>query len=349
MLLLVGPSTHRAGGVSTWFRLVTDGLRARGDSQWAHFVTDKPHGGVAALTTRIAAGAVLAGALKRELGRARPRVVHIACGSGWSLREAAVHGALARTVGARAVLHLHAASLDRQWRQSPLERPLLRRVLGAADAVAVLSPGIRAWLIGRGLPPRRIHVVPNGVPVPGPRAAVSPSEPMRWLVVGTVEERKGIDDLAAALSALPAPDRARVEVRWIGPIPPGTSPPEIAGLRCTGPAPNAVVLEALRGTHGLILPSRREGLPFALLEAMALGVPVLGTRVGAITELLEGGAGTLVAPRDPGALSRAIAAHLRSPSGLTAQGLAGRARVLERHQIAHTLGALDRLWGGLGR
>jgi glycosyltransferase involved in cell wall biosynthesis len=62
-----------------------------------------------------------------------------------------------------------------------------------------------------------------------------------------------------------------------------------------------------------VMPSRNEGLPMALLEAMFAECPVVGTRVGGMPDLLEGGRlGGLVDPEDAPALSDAIAIFLRS-------------------------------------
>ena len=353
MLLLVGPSTDRPGGVATWFRLVTTALARRGDHGWSHFVTDKAHGGHGSLVTRLADAGQVVKRLRARLVDAPPDIVHIAWGSGWSFREAAVHGALARRAGARVVIHLHAASLERWWRRGAAERPLIRRVLGSADAVAVLSPGIRDWLVARGVPPARLAVVPNGVPVPPERPPVPLGPPIRLLVVGSVGPRKGVLDLMSALEAIEPGRRSELQIRWIGPgderLDGWRRRGEPLGLTFTGPASPEEVDSALTNVHGLLLPSRREGLPFALLEAMAKAVPVLSTNTGAIGELLEDGAGVLVPPGAPPALASALLAWLADPSALAAIGAAGRRRVLARHRLDDTMEALDRLWAGLGQ
>ncbi len=315
-------------------------------------MTDKRSSGRGPMPARLLDGGTTAGRLRAALQDLRPQIVHIACGSGWSFREAAVHAALARRAGARVVLHLHAASLEQWWHSSAVQRPLIRRVLGAADAVAVLSPGIRDWLAARGVPAARLWVVPNGVPVPAPRVAPTAEPPLRLLVVGSVEPRKGVQDLIAALRGCPPAVRSGLQVRWIGPEQGrlGAWQARAAGLPITftGAAPPDAVQEALRTAHALLLPSRREGLPFALLEAMAVGVPVLATDTGAIGELLEGGAGVVVPPAAPAAITAALQTWVGDPTALLAQGEAGRARILARHGIEHTMQGLDAVWTALG-
>jgi glycosyltransferase involved in cell wall biosynthesis len=64
----------------------------------------------------------------------------------------------------------------------------------------------------------------------------------------------------------------------------------------------------LEGCDAFLLPSHAEGLPYALLESMAAGVPVIATPVGAIPDVVADGIhGLLVAPRDPRALANALA------------------------------------------
>jgi glycosyltransferase involved in cell wall biosynthesis len=76
-----------------------------------------------------------------------------------------------------------------------------------------------------------------------------------------------------------------------------------------------------------VLPSLFEGLPLAVLEAMAAGKPVVATDVGGTAEaVLNGETGLIVPPRDAGALAMAIRRVLDKPEWATAMGAAGRER-----------------------
>jgi glycosyltransferase involved in cell wall biosynthesis len=79
------------------------------------------------------------------------------------------------------------------------------------------------------------------------------------------------------------------------------------------------------------LPSHREGFPNVVLEAAAMRLPVVTTRVpGCIDAVEEGRTGFVVAPRDAGALASAIHAYLLDPALRRRHGAAGRERVLAR-------------------
>jgi len=91
----------------------------------------------------------------------------------------------------------------------------------------------------------------------------------------------------------------------------------------------------------LLLPSRWEGMPYAVLEAMAAGLPVVATRVDGASDLvLPGKSGELVDVGDVAGMARALAALLTlGAAELAALGAAGRGRVLAGYTIAHMVRA----------
>jgi glycosyltransferase involved in cell wall biosynthesis len=94
-----------------------------------------------------------------------------------------------------------------------------------------------------------------------------------------------------------------------------------------------------------VLCSHNEGSPVSLIEAMAAGTPVVGTRVGGIPDLVEDGVtGCLVPPGEPGPLAEAIVALLEAPERRRALGAAGQRRVRLRHGAEHLLARIDSLY-----
>jgi glycosyltransferase involved in cell wall biosynthesis len=97
-----------------------------------------------------------------------------------------------------------------------------------------------------------------------------------------------------------------------------------------------------------VLPSLFEGLPLAVLEAMAAGVPVVGTRVcGTAEAVRDGCTGRLVAPRDPAALAGAILEVLECPALAACWGAAGRRRVRRHFSARRMARATARVYGEL--
>ena len=101
----------------------------------------------------------------------------------------------------------------------------------------------------------------------------------------------------------------------------------------------------------VVLPSRSEGLPFALLEAMVLAKPVVATRVGGNPEVVEDGrTGLLVPPENSAALARAVLFLLDHPAEAAAMGQRGYLRVLRDFSLTRSVGALQELyWSAASR
>lgn len=106
------------------------------------------------------------------------------------------------------------------------------------------------------------------------------------------------------------------------------------------------VREAILGARALVLPSFGEGLPVVLMEALALGRPVVATRIAGVPELVEDGvAGWLVPAGDEDALLCALRKALAAPAEqLLRMGRAGRAAVRERHDAAREAAKLAELF-----
>lgn len=270
--------------------------------------------------------------------RERTRIVHIHTIQFFGFWRDCIHMFGARLLGCRVLLHSHGASFD-QWAESmgPLRRALLRACLEVADGVIVLTEGWRRRL--EPFAPRaRWHVVPNAVPVP-PKANDTGVSPPRFLFLGDWTPRKGVGDLVTATaSALERGFSGRVELAGAEKEPGqlDSLKRQVVGSPC---APAVHILgtlslaekeEALARACCLVLPSYAEGLPMAILEAMAHGIPVIATRVGAIHEAVrEGVEGFLIEPGNPEQLALAM---MRIAGDLTLRQQMGKAarRRIER-------------------
>ena len=129
-----------------------------------------------------------------------------------------------------------------------------------------------------------------------------------------------------------------------------------ARVRMLGMVPHAELLRLYRerAVDCVALPSLdlgegvHEGISVALIEAMAHGVPVISTRTGGLTELLEGGAGLMVRPADAGALAGALERLLTSPRLRVELGQAGRRRVEAEFDVTRVADELARRFAGAG-
>jgi glycosyltransferase involved in cell wall biosynthesis len=188
-------------------------------------------------------------------------------------------------------------------------------------------------------------VIPNGVRLDRPqrRHPAVPAGPAIVLAVGRLRAPKDFVTLVAATAQL-APDVACVHIVGDGPDRPAVER-EIARHRLEE---RVVLLGEREDVAGLlasadvfVLPSRSEGMPMSVLEAMAAGLPVVASAVGGVPELvIDGETGTLVAPGDPDALARALGALVADPAARARLGAAARARAeaefgIEANRQAH--------------
>jgi glycosyltransferase involved in cell wall biosynthesis len=164
----------------------------------------------------------------------------------------------------------------------------------AAVSQAVAEEAVRWFGVSRG----RIEIVPNGV---DEFFTPDGGEDDYVLFVGTIEPRKGLDDLLAVWDSLPHP-RPRLilcgDAGW-GDV----QLPRDAEV--TGYVDRARLRELYRHARAFVYPSRYEGFGIPPLEAMACGAPVIATRTGAIPEYANGAA-LLVDPGDRDALRDAL-------------------------------------------
>jgi len=183
----------------------------------------------------------------------------------------------------------------------------------SADAVCPVSASLRDTVAG--LAPRaRLLVMPNPVDERrfSPPEAGRKEGPVRVLVVAALVPVKGVDVLIEAVSGLAA-RRRDLRVTIIGDGPERSAyvrRVQEAGMgeliQLAGRRSRAEVAEAMQDADLLVAPSRWETFSVSVAEALCSGLPVLGTRAGALPELVDESNGRLVEPGDPVALAAAL-------------------------------------------
>lgn len=140
----------------------------------------------------------------------------------------------------------------------------------------------------------RIEVIPNGVDVGRfcPADAPPQNGPLRVLFSGNLTRRKGAD-LLAEIARLAGPD---VAIHYTTGARAGIGDPRWAGLHPVGRVPHEEMPALYRCFDALLLPTVREGMSLALLEAMASGLAVVASDTASNPELIESGAGGLLCP-----------------------------------------------------
>ena len=183
-----------------------------------------------------------------------------------------------------------------------------------------------------GVSEQRIHDVRNGVELP--ERPVRRARPARseLLFVGRCgDPNKGLEYLLEAMALLPHDVGLRVLDYFpaFTPLEKRIQALNLAGrVRFTGKVSSEELARAYRDAAAVVLPSLFEGFGLPAIEALAAGTPIVASRAGALPEVIaDAGAGTLVPPRDPAALAKAISELLAGWADAHEQALAARPRI----------------------
>jgi len=356
-VLVLGPDRGVISGVATHLNLLLGSALAR-RFNLVHFQVGsegRKEGRVGMLARLIASPFRLAAAIART----GASIVHL----NPSLDPKAYwrdlsHLLAAKLCGARVVYQIHGGAPSLLCGSNRLLSGPMRRVLRATlhwpDVVVVLSRAVLEEM--RALAPEQdVRLVPNAIdcaPFVGSRRAAE--GPLRLFHIGRLVKTKGAFETVQGLALARArgvdarlviagdgPDLTRLQqtVHELG---------LAAHVTFAGPAFGQRKAGLLAEADVFLLPSYREGLPYALLEAMAAGVVPVATRVGAIPDVVADGVhGVLVPSRDPKAIAQAIAALDADRAGLARMGAASRERVLTAYSIERLVDDFAALYSSL--
>ncbi len=236
-----------------------------------------------------------------------------------------------------------------------------RRLFDAGDMFLPVCKYFEQKLIQLGCPKAKIVVLPSGIDCTVfpfiPRQLV-PGDRVRIVTVGRCVEKKGMEYAIRAVAQL-AKDVSRVEYSIVGDGPLRESLEQLIGslgmtasIKVLGWKRQDEVIEILKTTHVMLAPSvtaadgNEEGIPNAVKEGMAMGLPVVSTQHAGIPELVDDGAsGLLVAERNVEALVAALRRLIARPERWPSMGRAGRDRVEERYNAEPLNDRLVEIYG----
>jgi glycosyltransferase involved in cell wall biosynthesis len=206
--------------------------------------------------------------------------------------------------------------------QLPALRPQIQKGLQRAQCVITVSEALRERVIELGIAPERVLTQHNGVD--GKKFKIRSKEAIRQELklsttrpficyVGRLGQEKGLDVLLDAMHALATSGRGDIDLHLIG----GGEQEEnlraqVARLKLEsqvhfhGMRPHDEIPLWVSAGDLLCLPSRREGCPNVVLEALASGRPVVASHVGGLPELIQSDNGILVPSENPAALAQAL-------------------------------------------
>ncbi len=228
-----------------------------------------------------------------------------------------------------------------------------------AKAFIGVSDDMAKNLIKRGIKPERVFTVRNGIDLAAVKSSADPAavkqkhgiDPKLRLIgtVGRLVEVKGHADLVASMPLVlrKVPNAALVIVgdgRCLEPLRAQAEALKIQD-RVFFPGRIKEPYDLMKACEVGVFPSHAEAIGLALLEFMALEVPIIATNVGGIPEVITSNQiGVLVSPKDPKALGEAISALMQDKTLLEKLGRNGRKRVEDEFTVQRMISDTEKIW-----
>jgi len=282
----------------------------------------------------------------------RGHLMHVNLSERLSLWRKGAFIMLGNWFGIPVIIHLHGAEFAEYVRAGGDRRKqFARALLGRAHKLIVLGSYWRTFLTGElGVDAEKIVVLCNAVPDMGTRKSRNEGEECRILFLGVLGERKGVPTLLQALAQPVMKSlRWRMIVAGNGVAENYKTMAKELGIAERVEFPGLLAepqaRAALEKTDIFVLPSRQEGLPMAILEAMSYGCAVVATPVGSIPDAVIHEKTGLLVPVDGTAQLALALSRLISDASCCAQLGAQARRVFEeKFSIAAYNNALERVY-----
>ena len=294
-----------------------------------------------------------------ELARFRPAIVHVHTAPYWVFWETAVYVTVCRLVRVPCALQLHYSFRLFYSACSSVTRWLVRAVLRLATTFVVICKEDLGFLREIGADRVAAVYLPNCVDAGAlragsccePEAGRGGVAPEVLFLGGSDCRRKGLPELLAAIPAVAA-RQPEAKFRLVA-VPPDLVEsllPAEHRSRCVvdGWVSGDEKIGRLARADLFVLPSHGEGMPIAILEAMAVGLPIVATDVAGIPDMVrDGQEGLLVPPGDVPALAAAIASLLGDRELRRSIGGRASARVTEEFDLPTGVENWDHLYRSL--
>lgn len=257
----------------------------------------------------------------------RIKIVHIHGAANASFDRCKLFIRLAKKCGKKVILHEHAADFV-EYYQGAEDKQDITATLQMCDALIVLSQSWKDYFASIGMNEGRIHVLNNIVSPPTllPEKHTEDGK-LHLMYMGEISKRKGGFDLLKAIADNKEYFKDKLVLRMGGNEVDGDIRSFIlehdleSFVSYEGWIAGQKKIDCLNWEDVYILPSYNEGLPIAILEAMAYSHPVISTPVGGIPEVIKTGVnGILVKPSDINAIADAIRFYIENTGEIKKQG-----------------------------
>lgn len=369
-VLVVGPGLGQVGGVSTFIEILATSPVIAEKYRVLRLDTTRSMQDLG-LENRLSLTNI--GYLARQVFqfmivnlREKPGLIHVQVTSGLAFWKAGIFILLGKLFGAGTVAHLHGGMFDKYYAACrPWTKKWIGRIFASSDMVVALSEKWRQFLIAEVRGDLRVEIASNPVDrlfaeaLQAGHSAVSDGKKV-ILFLGSLGRRKGVFDILRAAPAIfekhpdarivfAGAEESRGEKLRIDEL---CREKQLDGkVAFIGVVTGGEKVSVFQNAMIYVLPSYGENLPFSLLEAMSLGLPVVTTPVGAIPEIVKDGEnGFLVEPGDIRAFALRVDRLLSDEPLRRAMAAANRARIKADFMPDDSMKQMDRVYSRvLGR
>jgi len=317
-LIIVGPASRPTGGIARYVdeqeRILSDSYQVTVHDysfpRGTGVVTSFPINGIKKSIYQFL----------KFLLRDEPDILHVHCGTGISFYRSSayiIYGVM--KWDCKVVLHIHGSDFDDFLENLPITKEkYIRFVFERTDEIVTLS---EKWknLVSEYCSPDTISILPNAVDIEAYDPEIAPSD-TNLVFISHLTKRKGVIELVESVRSLDEETLRHFTIKIAGD---GPLKQKIESLESSsdnieylGYVSEEKKTKLLNQGSVFVLPSHAEGLPFAILEAMAGGNAIISTTVGSIPEVINDEQGILVSPASSGELKSAIENLARSPEDI---------------------------------
>jgi glycosyltransferase involved in cell wall biosynthesis len=277
-----------------------------------------------------------------------PQLAHISTAVGLSFVKNSVLVIIARLLGCQVLLHPHCSIIALYHHQSKLKQWYFRQIIKLTNGVIVLS---KEWLdLKNIIPGREVYYLPNAINLNqfreiahGHISGQKPNQICKVLYLGYIGKSKGSFDIVDAAMKV----RSQGMDMQFDLVGGALSPAELEQLhekiksshmdgyvRINPLSFGKEKLRFLDEADIFIYPSYQEGLPMAVLEALACGIPIIATSVGGLPDLIQDGiTGYLIPPGKPDIIASHLIKLANNPELRSAMGESGYQEVCDKYDI----------------
>lgn len=351
-VLLVSSPPSTRGGIANWVRL----MHAYIDNGSAPGIVLKQmntrtykglHHGV---RERFVLNGIDLLGINRTLGQMtkdfHPDVIHITVTGEWAVIRDALVMRWAKRRGIPCVCHIRFGRLPEFRETNGYRWKMLRYSLSMASAIWAIDCRTEAEL-KNAFPEKRICYIPNPVAMSDMPKHL-PEKTKTICFVGWVVKTKGVEELLGAwqklrqsLSGYCLRIVGRYEEEYLKEL---KQRYDMDGVEFMGGMSHADTLQMVASSEIFVLPSYTEGFPNAVVEAMMLKTPIIASDVGAIGDMLSGGCGAVIEPKNEQMLEQAMDSLMKDSAQRYAMAQRAYEKALEEYSVENVVHEYEQEW-----